>query len=259
MEANVIYNEDCLEGMTRLDDHSIDMVICDLPYGVLNRKNDSAGWDSVISFSSLWDAYERVVKDDGAIVLFGQGMFTANLMESNPDMWRYNLIWEKDRPTGFLNSKRMPLRSHEDIMVFYKKQPTYNPQMVFDDKHRNHPIGNGKHTDVNQCYGNFARAVNPVISDYKFPRSVIRVKKEHDSGTVHPTQKPVALIEYLIRTYSNEGELVLDNCMGSGTTAIAALRCGRRYIGFETDGNYCDVANKRVDEFNEKIRVNSLW
>lgn len=140
LEINKIYNEDCLEGMKRIDDKSVDCIICDLPYEVLNKKNESAKWDTIIPFDKLWEQYNRIIKDDGAILLFGQGMFTAQLMMSNPSMWRYNLIWKKgNRSTGFLNAKRMPLRIHEDIVVFYKKLPTYNPQKVKGAK--NHSRG----------------------------------------------------------------------------------------------------------------------
>ena len=151
MEINKIYNEDCLEGMKKIDDGSIDCIICDLPYQVLNKSNESAKWDNIIPFDKLWEQYNRIIKENGAIVLFCQGMFTAQLMMSNPSMWRYNLIWKKgNRSTGFLNSKRMPLRCHEDIAVFYKKLPTYNPQKIKGAK--NHSRGNIKSEQKNQCY-----------------------------------------------------------------------------------------------------------
>lgn len=259
IELNKIYNEDCLIGMKDIDDKSIDMICCDLPYEVLNRNNLSAQWDNIIPFDKMWEQYERIIKDDGVIMLFGQGMFSAQLMMSNPSLWRYNLIWEKDRPTGFLNSKRMPLRNHEDIMVFYKKLGTYNPQMEYAPDRRNHPVGNGEHKATNQCYGDFSRVVNPQISDYKYPKSVLRIKKEHKcQGDEHPTQKPVELIEYLIKTYTNEGEVVLDNCMGSGTTAVACINTKRQYIGFEITKEYFDLANRRiVDAINHQ--ETELW
>ena len=163
----------------------------------------------------------------------------------------------KDRPTGFLNSKRMPLRSHEDIMIFYKKLGTYNPQMEYAPDRRNHAIGKGEHTDKNQCYGNITRAIDPVISDYKYPRSVVKIKKEHlCKGDEHPTQKPVELIEWLIKTYTNEGETVLDNCMGSGTTAVACINTNRNFIGFEITKEYWELGNKRIDEIKND---NKLW
>ena len=256
LELNKIYNEDCLVGMSKIPDKSIDMICCDLPYGVLNKNNQSAKWDSIIPFDKLWEQYERIIKDDGVIALFGQGMFSAQLMCSNPKLWRYNLIWEKDRSTGFLNSKRMPLRAHEDIMIFYKKLGTYNPQMIYAPESKNHSRGSGKHKLKNQCYGDMKEAAD-FISDYKFPRSVIKIKKEFKCrGDEHPTQKPVELIEWLIKTYSNEGETILDNCMGSGTTAVACVNTNRNFIGFEITKEYWELANKRLDE----IEINSkLW
>jgi site-specific DNA-methyltransferase (adenine-specific)/modification methylase len=247
MNLDAIYNEDCLTGMDRIPDKSIDMILCDLPYGVLNRQNRHAQWDNIIPFEPLWIQYRRVIKDNGAIVLFGQGMFTAELMMSNRAMWRYNLIWEKDRPTGFLNANRMPLRSHEDICMFYSELPVYNPQKIAClPSERNHPIGKGTHRDINQQYGKFNRVVDPIISDDKFPRSVVKIRQEHKcDGKSHPTQKPVALCEWLIKTYSNEGDTILDNCMGSGTTAVACINTNRHYIGFETDPEYYQYALDR--------------
>lgn len=230
--------------MDRIPDGSIDMILCDLPYGVLNRKNKHAKWDNVIPFEPLWAQYKRVIKRNGAIVLFGQGMFTADLMVSQKDLWRYNLIWNKtDRPTGFLNAKKMPLREHEDIMVFYKDLPVYNPQMVKCAPHqRNHSRGKEQ---TNRCYGDIKK-FDEVITDEKYPRSIIRIPREEK--TMHPTQKPVALCEWLIKTYSNVGDIVLDNCMGSGTTAVACINTNRHYIGFETSEEYCKIAEERVKD-----------
>ena len=244
MDLDVIYNEDCLTGMDRIPDKSIDMILCDLSYGVLNRQNEHAQWDNIIPFNLLWIQYRRVIKDNGAIVLFGQGMFTADLMTSQRNMWRYNLIWNKtDRPTGFLNAKRMPLREHEDIIVFYKELPVYNPQMVKCEPHqRNHSRGKMESEQTNRCYGQM-RKFDEVITDEKYPRSIIRFPREEK--TIHPTQKPVALCEWLIKTYSNEGDTILDNCMGSGTTAVACINTNRHYIGFETDPEYYQYALDR--------------
>ena len=253
IELNKIYNEDCLEGMKRIPDKSVDCIISDLPYEVLNKGNKHAQWDKMLPLDKLWEQYNRVIKDNGAIILFGQGMFTAQLMTSNPKMWRYNLIWDKNAPTGFLNANRMPLRSHEDIMVFYKSLPTYNPQMVKCEPHkRNHGTGSMKVNPVNRCYGKFIDL--PIqISDEKFPKSIITIPKEHCIGKIfHPTQKPVTLIEWLIKTYTNEGETVLDNCMGSGTTAIACMNTNRNFIGFELDKGYYDIAIKRIEENQTK-------
>lgn len=262
MDIDTIYNQDCLEGMTNIPDGSIDMILCDLPYGVLNKGNDSAKWDNIIPFEPLWEQYRRVIKKNGAIVLFGQGMFTAGLMLSNQKMWRYNLIWEKDRPTGFLNANRMPLRSHEDICVFYRELPVYHPQMKpCKPSERCHPIGNGEHTNRNQQYGNFNRVHPATVRDEKFPKSVISIPQEHKcDGKSHPTQKPVALCEWLIKTYSNVGDTVLDNCMGSGTTAVACINTDRHYIGFETAPSYYELALSRCrDAVTKKKQSLEEW
>jgi len=263
MEIDKIYNLDCLEGMREIPSGSVDMIITDLPYGVLHKDNPHAQWDRIIPFEPLWQQYERVIKDNGAILLFAQGMFTARLMMSNVGLWRYNLIWDKCRVTGFLNANRMPLRCHEDILVFYKQLPTYNPQ--YTDGEPNHTRGSGFHKSTNQCYGKIKenyhgrtyesvpRVDSTVPPGKKMPSSTIRIKKEHESTVLHPTQKPVELFRYLIRTYTNEGELVLDSCMGSGTTAIAAMRENRHFIGFETDMEYFLKASVRVE--NEKSQL----
>lgn len=246
MELNKIYNEDCLIGMKKIPDASVDCIICDLPYGVLNKQSEGGGWDSIIPLEPLWKEYLRITKPNAAIILFCQGMFTAQLMMSQPKLWKYNLIWSKQRVTGFLNANKMPLRSHEDIAVFYRKQPVYHPQMEKCAPHqRNHDRGNGPHQRKMGCYGKH-NEIPTNMGDEKFPRSVISFDKEHSSDTFHPTQKPVALIRYLIRTYSNEGDTILDNCMGSGTTAIAAIREKRNFIGFELNKEYYDKACKRI-------------
>ena len=258
IEQDKIYNMDCLEGMKGIADRSIDAVIADLPYGVLNRQNGAARWDNRIPLKPLWEQYLRITKPDSPIILFAQGMFSAELVLSQPKLWRYNLVWHKDRVSGHLNANRMPLRQHEDILVFYRKLPVYHPQMIpCPPEKRNH--GRRKTEGfTNRCYGGMA--LTPVrIADDKYPTSVISVPKEHRNGTFyHPTQKPVALIEYLIRTYTDEGDTVLDNCIGSGTTAIAALRTGRHYIGFETDNGYCGIAEQRIrEEIEQRERKNN--
>lgn len=208
IELDTIYNEDCLEGMKRIPDHSIDAVICDPPYGVLNKGNRHTRWDSALPAEQLWAEYERICKPESPVIIFGQGMFTAKMMLSNEKMWRYNLIWHKDRATGFLNASKMQLRVHEDIMVFYKQLPTYNPQMEdLNGRERSHPQGYGIHKQTNQCYGNIHRIerYEPKDLDKKFPGSIIKIPKEHDSDQFHPTQKPVDLLRYLVLTYTNEG------------------------------------------------------
>ena len=255
---NIVQQGDCLELMKSVESGSVDMILCDLPYGVLNKSNASAKWDLVIPFDELWNEYERIIKPNGAIVLTAQGLFTADLMLSNRRLWRYNLIWDKVAKTGFLNSKKMQLRQHEDICIFYKSQPTYNPQMAKCEPHkRNHSKGNMLAPQKNSCYGSFTETPT-IISDEKFPTYIISISKEHNTGSFfHPTQKPVALFEYLIKTYTNEGDLVLDNCAGSGTTAIACLNTGRDYILMEQEEKYIDVICKRIEGWvkpQEKVK-----
>lgn len=242
MELNKIYNEDCLEGMKKIPDKSIDMILCDLPYGTTRNK-----WDSVIPFELLWKQYERVIKDNGAIVLTSSGMFTAELMMSNPKMLKYRMIWEKSKATNFLNAKKQPLRKYEEICVFYKKQPTYNPQMS---------VGNpyNKGTRKNQLTGSYGVFLPSEVKSEgnRYPNDIVYFKTAESEGKVyHPTQKPVALFEYLIKTYSNEGETVLDNCMGSGTTAIACINTNRNYIGFELDEEYYKASLDRIEKHKE--------
>lgn len=255
IELDTIYNEDCLEGMKRIPDGSIDAIICDLPYGVLNAGSEGGSWDVVIPFEPLWEQYKRITKPNAAIVLFAQGMFTAKLMMSQPKMWRYNLVWDKVRATGFLNANRMPLRNHEDICVFYRQLCTYNPQMeALNGRERNHPQGHGLHNEKNSCYGKVGR-INPTYEDKKHPRSIIVKQAVHcNEGQSHPTQKPLDLIHYLVLTYTNEGDTVLDNCMGSGTTAIACIRENRHFIGFETNKDYYDKACKRIREERRQLK-----
>lgn len=240
---------DCLELMKNIPDKSMDMILCDLPYGVLNKKNPNAKWDCVIPFVDLWQEYERIIKDNGVIVLFASGMFTADLMQSNRKLWKYNLVWKKgNRPTGFLNAKKQPLRICEDICVFYKKQPTYNPQFTIGEKcHSRGGAGNGKEKQGrNGCYGEFQST--PVVkTNEKYPLSIIDIAKEHPQ-TFHPTQKPVALLEYLIKTYTNENDTVLDNCMGSGSTGVACVNTNRNFIGIELDENYYNIACERISK-----------
>ena len=249
---------DCLIEMQNIPDKSCDLILCDLPYGQLNKGNKHAAWDVVIPFEPLWEQYKRIIKDTGAIVLFAQGMFTAQLMMSNPKMWRYNLIWQKGgRCSGFLNAKRQPLREHEDICVFYKKQPTYNPQMVKCLPHqRNHSRGKMEKEQTNRCYGTFGKAED-IITYYKYPKSILNFKRPHPQ--IHPTEKPVALLEYLINTYTNDGDTVLDNCMGSGSCGVAAVNTIRKFIGIGLDENYFNIAKQRIDEAIKKNNEKTLF
>ena len=250
-----LFNDDCLNIMPQIEDKSIDLILCDLPYGVLNKNNEGAKWDNVIPFDKLWEQYERIIKDNGAIVLFASGMFTADLMISNRNLWRYNLIWKKgDRTTGFLNANRMPLRNHEDICVFYKNLPKYNPQMEFVGWNKiNHEKGNMLNQTSNNCYGNF-EDVETKKSPYKYPKSILTFEPEHDEF-YHPTQKPVELMKWLINTYTDKGDLVLDNCMGSGTTGVACRILKRNFIGIEADEKYFRIAQDRINNGYSDINV----
>lgn len=250
MELDKIYNEDCLEGMKNIPDGSIDCIICDLPYGVLNKSNKTSQWDNKIPLEPLWNQYWRIAKRNAAVVLFSQGMFTAELMMSQPKFWRYNLIWDKQTASGFLNANKMPMRGHEDIVVFYRSLPTFNPQMKkCAPDQRTHSKGTLKGKLSFNCYGKSENYPTRVL-DEKYPSSIISIPREHNVKSIfnfHPTQKPVDLIRYLVRTYSNEEDLVLDNCMGSGTTAIACIREKRHFSGFETDKGYFDQSCARIE------------
>jgi len=206
-----LFEGDCLEEMVRIPAKSVDLILADLPYG--QTKNP---WDKVIPFEALWRQYKRVLSTKGAIVLFGQGIFSAKLILSNPKMYKYTLIWEKTTPTGFYNAKIAPLRSHEDILVFYDKAPTYNPQKTTGNKR---VVSSAKHKRNCNRSTNYG---NTTLTDYdsteRYPKSVWRFATDRQTLALHPTQKPIALIQELIRTYSNAGDTVLDNTMGSGTT-----------------------------------------
>ena len=242
LEINKIYNEDCLEEMKRIDDKSIDLICTDLPYGITARNK----WDSVIPFEPLWKQYERIIKDNGAIVLFGNGMFTADLMQSNRKLWKYNLIWQKTQPTGFYNAKKMPLRSHEDICVFYRKPPTYNPQKTTGHTRK---VSKAKHkVNCKQSLDYGIGGLTTYDSTERYPKSVWTFAKDIQKSALHPTQKPVALLEEIIRTYTNPDDTVLDSCGGSMTLAIAAINTGRNYICFEKDREIYNVGSQRVKE-----------
>ena len=239
IELNKIYNEDCLEGMKRIPDKSVDMILCDLPYGTTACK-----WDTIIPFEPLWEQYERVIKDNGTIVLTASQPFTSALVMSNPSMFRYSLVWDKVATASGVLAKKQPLKSHEDVNVFYKKQPKYNPQMVEGKQWAR----GGKVRSTPKIYGEKKEIGLPTSdkTNMKYPKSVLTISNANRLGRLHPTQKPVALFEYLIRTYTNENETILDNCMGSGTTAIACINTNRNFIGFELDENYHTVANERI-------------
>jgi site-specific DNA-methyltransferase (adenine-specific) len=236
LELNRIYQRDCLSdgGMALLPDKSVDMILCDLPYGTTNNN-----WDSVLNLSELWAIYERVIKDNGAIVLTCSQPFTTALNASNPKLFRYEWIWVKNNSTGFQLANKRPLKKHENISIFYKKQPTYNPQGLKPYGKENRRGGTGDNWSEMGSNSYVQKFTN-------YPTQLLEFS--YDKDRHHPTQKPVALFEYLIRTYTNEGDIVLDNCIGSGTTAIAAISTGRKFIGFETEREYIEIANKRIDE-----------
>ena len=236
-----LWQGDCLELMKDIPDKSVDCIITDLPYQQTQRNK----WDKIIPFEPLWEQYKRITKDNAAIILFGNGMFTAELMMSNKSMWKYNLIWEKTQPTGFLNAKKMPLRNHEDICIFYKKPPTYNPQKTTGHTRKvskeEHKVGCKNTSD----YGE--HGLTTYDSTERYPKSVWKFAKDIQKSALHPTQKPLALIEELVKTYTNEGDLVLDSCMGSNTTGLACKNLKRRYIGIEKDPQYYEIAKKRME------------
>ena len=239
IELNKIYNEDCLEGMKRIPDKSVDMILCDLPYGTTRNK-----WDSIIPLEPLWDQYERVIKDNGAIVLTAQTPFDKVLGVSNLKLLRYEWIWEKTTSTGFLNAKKMPMKAHENILVFYKKLPAYNPQ-----KTTGHPrkVSTAEHKVGSKVTSNYGEhGLTGYDSTERYPRSVQLFSTDKQKIAIHPTQKPVALFTYLIKTYTNEGETVLDTCMGGGTTAVSCIDTDRKYIGFEIGEKEFTDANERI-------------
>lgn len=237
---NTLLNGDCLELMSQIPAGSVDLVLCDLPYGTTACK-----WDAVIPFAPLWAHYKRVIKSSGAVVLFGSQPFTSALVMSNPAWFKLSLVWEKDKATGHLNAKKAPMRAHEDILVFYSAPPTYNPQMVDAGVPSNKSAKRTRASSA-ETYGKF-NEYQRGGSTLRYPRSVLKMNTVNSAhGVVHPTQKPVALMEYLIRTYTNEGDTVLDNCMGSGTTGVACVNTGRNFIGIERDEKYFAIAQARI-------------
>ena len=230
-----IINGDCLVEMAKMPDNSVDLIFCDLPYGTTACK-----WDTIIPFEPLWEQYKRLIKKNGAIVLFGSQPFTSKLIMSNLEWFKYEWIWEKNRGTGIFNAKKMPLKSHENILVFYQKQPTYNPQMT---NGKPYICKQGKQSDA---FGqNTGKSITTINYGSRFPLSS-QYFISTNGRNFHPTQKPVALAEYIIKTYTNEGDLVLDNCMGSGTTLVAAESLGRNSIGIELSKEYCAIARARL-------------
>ncbi|RJR09553.1 site-specific DNA-methyltransferase [Candidatus Parcubacteria bacterium] len=238
---NQIITGDCLKVLPTLVEKSIDMILCDLPYGVTNNK-----WDCLIPLEPLWAEYKRIIKDNGVIALTAQGIFTAKLIMAAEDLFRYTLIWEKNKPRGFFNARRQPLRKHEDICIFYKKQPVYNPQKTTGHNpvhtYTKHSIDGNSGTN----YGKGLKGWSGGGSTERFPTSILKIDVVNEVNTIHPTEKPVELGEWLIKTYTNERALVLDNSCGSGAFLVAAKKLNRQYLGIEIDENYCDLARKRL-------------
>jgi len=231
---------DCLEKMKDIPDKSIDMILCDLPYGTTACK-----WDTIIPFEPLWEQYKRIIKDNGAIVLTASQPFTSALVMSNPKMFKYEWIWEKSHPSGIVSVNKRVMKYHESILIFANGQTKYNPQMWEGEK--SHSVGKRRGTLTNSK-SNANIILNPKeFTNQKHPKSVIKISNPRFAG-MHPTQKPVALFEYLIKTYTNENETVLDNCMGSGTTGVACKNLNRNFIGIELDPEYFKIAEKRINE-----------
>jgi site-specific DNA-methyltransferase (adenine-specific) len=233
---NKILLGDCLELLPTIADKSVDMILCDLPYGTT-----ACEWDSVLDMARLWEQYERVIKDNGAIVLTASSFFTFVLYNSNPKLFKYKMVWDKNFKVGFMDANRRPMRQHEDILLFYKKPPIYNPQKSKGEKYKS------KNATIPE-YMNKIKRIDTINEGDRYPSDIISfdsVTLSKERG-LHPTQKPVALFEYLIKTYTNEGDLVLDNCSGSGTTAIACINTNRRYICMERDEGYYQKSVERV-------------
>ena len=228
---------DCLELMRNIPDKSIDMILCDLPYGTTRCK-----WDVIIPFDPLMEQYNRIIKDNGAIVLFCAEPFGSKLRLSNLKNYKYDWVWDKVKGSGFLNAKKQPMRNHELISVFYKKQCTYNPQKTYGHKMKKSYKRKELQTNV---YGEMKNDCT-YESTERYPRSIQVFSTDTQKCSLHPTQKPVELLEYLIRTYTNEGETILDNCMGSGSTGVACVNTNRSFIGIELDEKYFDIAKERI-------------
>jgi len=242
---------DCLELMKDIPNGSIDMILCDLPYGTTACK-----WDVIIPFEPLWEQYKRIIKDNGAIVLFGSQPFTTKLIHSNVKMFKYELVWDKIKSSQPHLSKIQPMKRHENILIFGKRKINYYPQKVLKDKPRK--AYGSKATNTND-HKLGLKQLPPYLITHSYPTSIFSFSNADNTNRVHPTQKPVALMEYLIKTYTNECDLVLDNCAGSGTTAIACLNTNRQFIVMEKEQKYYDIILKRVGDFNKNFEPQTLF
>ena len=245
LEKNKVYLGDCLELMKDIDDKSIDLILCDLPYGTTACK-----WDVIIPFEPLWEQYKRIIKDNGAIVLTASQPFTSALVMSNPKMFKYCWVWIKTKASGHLDAKNKPMKKHEDILVFGNKGfPNYYPQGLVDGEFKT-----GRNVNMTgRVYSQYKNHGTSKKGNY--PKTTLEIANPSNKGNLHPTQKPVVLFEYLIKTYTNEGDLVLDNCAGSGTTAIACLNTNRNYILMEKEQKYYDIINKRIAEHTNQVNL----
>lgn len=248
METDWIRCEDCIEGMKAIPDGAVDMILCDPPFG-----STCNHWDKRLPMEEMWEQFKRVTKHNAAIVIFTQLPFAVDVINANRKMFRYEWIWHKSNPVGFLNANKMPLRAHENILVFYRKLPTYNPQYS-QGKPYHKKMGRRQ---TLRCYSRTKEREKP-NDGRRYPLDVVQAKSESARSNIyvtldHGTQKPVGLCEYLIKTYTNEGELVLDACMGSGTTAVAAVNTNRHFIGFETHQPFVDICNRRIKEAREAL------
>lgn len=243
LEKNQLYLGDCLNIMKEIDNESIDMILCDLPYGTTACK-----WDSIIPFDLLWENYERIIKPNGAIVLTASQPFTTKLIASKIELFRYEWIWEKTQATGHLDAKKRPMKAHENVCVFYKKQPIYNYQKTYGHPRKVSTAKHKQNTKSNQAevYGKYDNFTDYDTTE-RYPRSVLTFASDKQKCSLHPTQKPVALFEYFIKTYTNEGSLVLDNCAGSATTAIACMNTNRNWICIEKEDKYFLSAKQRIE------------
>lgn len=244
---------DCLEHMRNIPEQSVDFIFADLPYGVTRNK-----WDSEIDLEHLWQSFKRILKARGVVVMTGQNLFSAKLALSNEQWFRYSLVWDKVLTTGFLNANRMPLRSHEDVLVFYKKAPTYNPQKTIGKPSHSKGISHKTKELINNNYAEFT-SQDAIKSKMKHPKSILTFQKPHPSVATHPTQKPEELLAWLIKSYTNEGDTVLDPVMGSGTTGVVCKKYGRKFIGIEKDYEIFTNAKRRLDDtpyMNERNDMN---
>lgn len=238
-----LYQGDCLEVMKEIPDEFVDMILCDLPYGTTKCK-----WDIPINLNKLWEEYNRIIKDNATILLFAQTPFDKVLGSSNLKMLRYEWIWEKTQATGHLNAKKMPMKAHENILVFYKKLPVYNPQKTTGHEPIHSYTKYISTQNNTELYGYMGKEISGGGETDRYPRSIITFPSDKQTSHLHPTQKPVALLEYFIKTYTNENMIVLDNCMGSGSTGVACINTNRNFIGIELDPTYFQIAKDRIEQ-----------